>query len=415
MANTAMNLCDCMNILNRIVHKGSVIIAPGEDVILKMKMDYNIHLRPVGYLLNKAGLIRKPYIKRLSIKMADDEDDIWRAMDTFSSFITLPAKKGDEILIKYSTKHNSKNKGCSDIMIAKELKEVVNIFESFLHSAEYKQIRDENKLKIDDDEDETRFESFERSIDQLTLESLRDNFDSPKQEYSLIKLNIENLIFSQLIRIENSIITDHHSKTVDWEAIDDDFKKILIPEKNSNIALHTLNTAYDNLLQTRDMCYALHHRQVTEGKKLNYRKFYSNWIEDNAKKWRDSQNIRNEYFYERESEYYRDLFLVLLLRERPRLEAFHSNPERINRLDHSIELRKDISSHLINIKGELSEFKSNFENEDEFIKSIDIECKEIKRKISMYDGCVNAVKDKNLYMSEYGTKDCPNKENCPNK
>jgi len=63
-------------------------------------------------------------------------------------------------------------------------------------------------------------------------------------------------------------------------------------------------------MQTRDMCYHLHFKQIEKMQKLSYALVGIEWSKENAILWRRNQIERHRYFYEKESVYYRDLFFT---------------------------------------------------------------------------------------------------------
>jgi len=222
-------------------------------------------------------------------------------------------------------------------------------------------------------------------------------FESENKGFSLIKLNIENFIIGHLAEIEAYVIRHTPRTALSWDCLHESFKRLLFGEFE-NFGILSLDVPLDNLMQTRDMCYHLHFKQLERRRKIPYSVFGIEWGREFGMSWRRKQTQRHRYFYERESDFYRDLFLVMVLRERGRLGRFVSQWH--DRLEYSLKLRRDLRQEIGRFEGEMENFSPNFENAEEFRNHIHLMGEMAIKDISRLTPYLELVLDERICRTE---------------
>ncbi len=211
-------------------------------------------------------------------------------------------------------------------------------------------------------------------------------FESEDKGFSLIKLNIENFIIGHVTEIEGYLMRHIGAHKLTWDGLHEGLRRLLCGEFET-FGILSLDVPLDNLMQTRDMCYHLHFQQIERRRKIPYAVFGVEWGREYGLSWRRKQTARHRFFYERESEFYRDLYLVLVLRERGRLERFVAQWR--DRLEYSLQLRRNLRREIARFESEMGSFSPNFDVPSDFRSHIhlmgEMAIKDLSRLTSYFE------------------------------
>ena len=326
--------CDTYSVLEQLedINFRITVDEPGA-VVLRTALNYDLHVRPATHIfgkLSEAGLVEK-----LSLKRA--YSDVWVDFQPLS-LVAMAIHRGEEIDIRVRAP------------VTKPILTIV--IEAFRSCPLYRDYsaRPERPATAND-------------VVMADTSEFQREFESENKGFSLIKLNIENFIIGHLAEIEAYVIRHTPRTALSWDCLHESFKRLLFGEFE-NFGILSLDVPLDNLMQTRDMCYHLHFKQMERRRKIPYSVFGIEWGREFGLSWRRKQTQRHRYFYERESDYYRDLFLVMVLRERGRLDRYVSQWRA--RLDYSLRLRRNLPHEIGRFEHEMENFSPNFENPEEF-------------------------------------------------
>jgi hypothetical protein len=307
---TTRDLFDLLDVIHFDEYRNFSILYFENYAVAKTEAPYQIHNRPAVYLIK--NLTVKPFVKRLKIKGQGLE---WYPVDTPLTLLTLGVDMHDPLMVRleYDTIGPE---------VTVQLKEVIDVIENYISTDEYHHIKEEKQINK-----EERLSTFTLKYCLSDLQDiekkfnhLKENYESQRQEYAIIKLLLENFVLSNVLRIEELVKSNSDiKKDIDWDNIDLVFRSILFEK---NLGIFSLDTGYDNMLQIREMCYDQHFKQLAVNARLSYKECELEWGRLYTEEWRRMQDIRIVYFYDRESIYYRDLFLTLLIREPMRLNNF---------------------------------------------------------------------------------------------
>jgi hypothetical protein len=340
-----------------------VVLGEPGAIVLRTTLRYDLHVRPATYLygrLRDAG-----FIDQLSLRRSGSGD--WVDLQPLS-LVAMALRRHEEIDIRVATP------------VTREM--VVLVMDAFRSCPLYRDYSDR----------------LERMTGEPTpagpSTDFQKEFESCDAAYSLIRLDIENFIIGHLAEIESYILQNSTPALTDWDCIHAHFKSLLFGEFE-HFGIMSLDVPLDNLMQTRDMCYHLHFEQIEKGRKLSYTLMGIEWGRENAFLWRRNQTRRHRYFYERESAYYRDLFLVLVLREQGRLSQFVR--QHAARLDYSLQLRRELPMMMRRVEVEMENFSPNFANPEEFRNHIHLMGELVIRDLSRLTPYVQLIRDQRIY------------------
>ncbi|MCK5690165.1 hypothetical protein KAI87_12885, partial [Myxococcota bacterium] len=207
----------------------------------------------------------------------------------------------------------------------------------------------------------------------------------------------ENFIIGHLAEIEAYILERMGGVLPDCDELDRCFKRLIAEDLGGKMNMVSFDIPFDNLLQTRDVCYHLHNKQKLGNKKLPYALIHIEWAQDYGESWRRNQTLRHRYFYEKESEYYRNLFLLLVRRQKHHLESFVDKWGE--RLQFSLQNRKNLSKLLLVIENEMDTFSPNFKNPEGFRKHIRMMSRSIIADVSRLTPYLQFVEDQSIYLN----------------
>ncbi len=225
-------------------------------------------------------------------------------------------------------------------------------------------------------------------------DSFRSDFESEDGALSLIKLNIENFVLGHVAEIEAYILKRSLEQLTDHAELRLHFKRLLL-DIFANFGMISLDLPLDNLLQTRDMCYHLHFAQIERAEQIPYSVMGLEWGQESGSAWRRNQTRRHCYYYEQESDFYCDLFLVMVLREESRLRRFVSTWRE--RLDYSLRLRHDLPAQLKRIEHEMESFSPNFENPKEFFNHLRLMGEMVIEDVSRLTPFMELLREERIY------------------
>lgn len=344
-------------------------------VILSTHLRYDLHVRPTTFIyarLRDAGIVS-------SLRLRRHAADEWTALDPLS-LLTLGVRRGDEVQIRFPT------------TLSPSMMHVV--MDAFRDCPLYRSYATEGEH-----EPTPSGERLPPATDSEALEQFRREFDSSDDRSHLLKLHIENFIIAHLAEIE-AFVRQHRSEPpLGWQTLDDTFRQLLYGAFE-HFGMSSLDVPYDNLMQIRDMCYHLHFRQMESGSKLPYTSMNVEWSREYGQRWRRTQGLRQRYFYERESAYYRDLFLVLVLRDRERLRNFLERWRE--RIDYSLALRTGLQQEIAKFAREMRAFSPNFDNPEAFCRHIEAVGELVVNNISRLTAFLQLVREGRIYL----TGDC---------
>jgi hypothetical protein len=387
---TTRDLFDLLDVIHFDEYRDFNILYFEGYAVAKTEAPYQIHNRPAVYLIKQFA--DKPYAKRLKIKSQGIE---WYPLDTPLTLLTLGVDMHDPLMIRLDYDQLGPE-------VTRQIKDAIDVVAGYAQTDEYHHIREEKKIRS---EERRQTLSQQYGIgDMKDMEKrfihLRENYESQRQEYAIIKLLLENFVLGNVLRIEELVKTHSDpAKEIDWDNIDLAFRSILFEK---NLGIFSLDAAYDNLLQIREMCYDQHFKQLAVNTRLSYKECELEWGRMYTEEWRKMQDIRIVYFYDRESIYYRDLFLTVLIREPVRLTNFLLLWG--SRLDYSLYLRQHLDYEMEKLKVELTHFLANFDDKDEFGDKIEHNMEIIKANISEFNKFLQMIRDKKLYIAQLGTK-----------
>jgi hypothetical protein len=380
---TKKDVFELLDIKNFDEYRGFIILYCDRYAVAKTFAKYPIHNRPSVYIVK--SLMGKPYAKDLKIRSKGEE---WYRIEAPLTLLTLAVNVQDPIFIQLEYMEN-------DPLAKQHLKEIIDIFEDYTETDEYKKISEEKRGNGSNHTGEKRRLAVDLKDMEAVYPQLREEYESARQEYAFVKLHIENFILKNVLRIEELVRSNIQKKEIDWNSIDVVFRSILFGEK---LGIFSLDNAYDNLLQIREMCYDQHFRQVTMNQCFSYKECEIQWGNQHNEEWRKKQDIRTLYFYERENVYYRDLFLTVLIREPARLNRFLS--QWGSRIDYSIRFRDSLDSEFAKLKVELFCFTNNFDDKGDFAEKIENNCKAIKENISGYNQYIKLIQAQKIYLAD---------------
>lgn len=336
-------------------------------VVLHTTLDYDLHVRPAAYIfgrLRDCGVVEQLALRRPATEHWVDLQPL--------SLVAMAIHRGEEVEVRVRGPFTKAT-----------LRTVIEAFTSCPLYRDYSG-RPERPLSAPD-------------VVMADTSEFQREFESENKGFCLIKLNIENFIIGHLTEIEGYIVRHSPAAALNWSGLHDNFKRLLFGEFE-NFGILSLDIPLDNLMQTRDMCYHLHFKQLERKRKIPYALFGVEWGREFGLSWRRKQTQRHRYFYERESDYYRDLFLVLVLRERGRLERFVSQWH--DRLSYSLQLRRNLAKEISLFESEMENFCPNFENPDEFRSHIHLMGEMAIKDISRLSPYLELVLDKRICQTE---------------
>jgi hypothetical protein len=387
---TTRDLFDLLDVIHFDEYRDFNILYFDRYAVAKTEAHYQIHNRPAVYLIK--NFTQKPYVKNLKIKSQGIE---WYSMDTPLTLLTLGIDSHDPLMLRLDYDSPGPE-------VTQQIKDAIDVVAEYENTDEFHHIKEEKKVNRDE---KINSFSLRYSLNDLKdLETkfthLKDNFESQRQEYALVKLLLENFVLSNVLRIEELVRSNSDpQKEIDWDNIDLVFRSILFEK---NLGIFSLDNAYDNLLQIREMCYDQHFKQLAVNTRLSYKECEMEWGRLYTAEWRKMQDIRIVYFYDRESIYYRDLFLTALIREPMRLQNFLTLWG--SRLNYSLYLRQHLDYEMEKLKVELCNFVANFDDKDEFVGKIEHNLEIIKNNLSEFNKFLQMIVEKKLYIAHVGPK-----------
>lgn len=378
------DLLDLVGICELEDYRGFSIIYTQTSALAKGEMTYQIHNRPSVYLCKQ--LLGKPYISRLKVKGRGSQ---WYAFDSPLTLMALGIDERTPLYLQLAFPVPG------ELPIA-SLHELIDVINNYTETEEYRNIRREKAQSLQ--RKEHALEAYYMdSIGDLEKKYgfLKDNYESVNQEYMLIKLMLENFILNNVLRIEELIRSNTSIPEIDWDEIDIVFRMTLF---NKDLGIFSLENAFDNLLQMREIC-AEYHRQRQAGKETGpYQAFCLEWGRRYMEAWRSAQDVRILYFYDRESVYYRDLFLTVLIREPDRLMRFLT--QWGSRLEYSLFMRQHLDEVLSTWKRDILPFADYVQDKGDFLEMIDSNLKTVRSHISMHNDFLQLIKEKRIYLAE---------------
>ncbi len=230
-------------------------------------------------------------------------------------------------------------------------------------------------------------------LDERTMADFRQDYEDLNRKYSLLKLNLENFILANNLLIEAWMDQRGDCALDPARRAVQDVRQILVSEVERQGLILT-GTSFDNLLQMRDMCYAHYFENVKLHMALPHREVEIRWAGSVGQAWRQRQRLRLRYFFDREQDFYGDLFLLTLLHERPRLEAFLAR--WTDRLDYSLRLRGELEAELGRFQDELRNFRPNFDDPDRFGESVSDTCRAVVREVTRFTPFLQMIRQRRL-------------------
>lgn len=343
------------------IYRGCEMLYFEEHAVAKIEVAYDIHVRPSNYLASV--YMEKNYAQNLSIKHRSSN---WYPVDDSMSWLELGVDVGNTIIAKYEYPRLTET-------VRTVFRAALDVFIDFTTTPLYAAIVEERRSLCDASTNKERsLNEIETISTRFTerLKIVKADYHSRKQEYALIKPSLENLIIKNTFNIETEIIKRYDYQPIDWsnywDGLFGDFYSVLLEKKLGSVSL---NLPFDNLIQIRDMYKALHEgkREVATWEAL--KRFQTDWEEANQERWRDINDWRTVFFFDKENVYYRDLFLVLLSREKKRLENFlHLHGTR---LDYSLSLRYNADKEVDKIINEIETYLPSFFDAAYFKKRMD--------------------------------------------
>jgi hypothetical protein len=340
-----------------------IVVGDGSGVVLRTRLRFDLHVRPATYIFGRmrdAGLEDQLSLRRPGT-------DEWHPLQPLG-MVAQALHKGEEV----------------ELLIAEPITRdaLVAVADTFRRCPLYRNYGQEPS---------------EAPPPKGLLATFDEEFESNDGAFCLIRLTLENFIIGHLAEIESYILQHSSCALSDWDRIHGHFKSLLFGESES-FGVMSLDVPLDNLMQTRDMCYHLHFSQVMKGERISYAVMNLEWGQENAMTWRRNHMRRHRYFYEREASYYRDLFLLLVLRESGRLRRFCDI--WTDRLDYSLELRRGLRSEMQKVETEMENFSPNFNNPDEFRNHIRLMGELVIRDLSRLTHYVELIRDRRIYHAE---------------
>ncbi|MEK7703835.1 MAG: hypothetical protein AAB426_02665 [Myxococcota bacterium] len=337
------------------------------SVILSTHLCYDLHVRPTTYIyarLRDAGVVAQ-------LRLRHGPRDPWVSLEPLS-VLTLGLRCGDEVQIRVPS-------SVSRAMLR-------TVMEAFRSCPRYR-----NYVATSHEEHECPAVSAEAEA----FEQFQREFDASDDRSHLLKLHIENFIIGHLAEIEAFMREHRPSVPPGRQELDETFRHLLYGAFE-HFGMSSLDVPYDNLMQIRDMCYHLHFRQVESGRKLPYTLVNLEWSREHGQRWRRTQGLRQRYFYDRESAYYRDLFLVLVSREPSRLRDLIARWHE--RLDYSLALRSALREEIGKFGREMQPFSPNFDNPEEFSRHIEAVGELVIANVSRLTPFLSLVREGRIYL-----------------
>lgn len=340
-----------------------VVSCESSGIVLRTTLRYDLHVRPATYIYGR--LRENDLVDRLMVRRSVGGE--WGDLQPLS-LVAMALRRHEEIDLRIVTP------------VTREM--VISVMDAFRTCPLYR--------------------DYSGRLDRMGNEAtpagsstdFEKEFESTDAAFSLIRLDIENFIIGHLAEIESYMLQNSSPAFTDWDCIHTHFKSLLFGEFE-HFGIMSLDVPLDNLMQTRDMCYHLHFEQIEKGRKLSYTLMGIEWGRENALLWRRNQTRRHRYFYERESGYYRDLFLVLVLREESRLFQFVR--QHSARLEYSLQLRRELPMMMRRVEVEMENFSPNFANSDDFRNHIRLMGELVVRDLSRLTPYVQLIRDQRIY------------------
>ncbi len=340
-----------------------VVLSDSDGLIVQTTLRYDLHVRPATFLygeLRDLGLVDRLALRRTGSTSWSDFQPL--------SLVALALHKNEDVEIRLPTP------------VTREV--VAAVMDTFRRCP--------------------LFRDYPERLERLNAEAtpggpvpdFQREFETDDAAFNLIRLNIENFIIGHLAEIEAYVLQNRSGEPATWDDLHGHFKLLLFGEYEK-LGIMSLDVPLDNLMQTRDMCYHLHFKQLEKGRKLSYTLMGIEWGRENAQLWRRNQTRRHRYFYERESDYYRDLFLTLVLREQRRLSEF--TRQWGGRLDYSLCLRRELPALMQRVAGEMENFTPNFANPAEFRNHIRLLGELVVRDLSRLTAYVQLIREGRIY------------------
>lgn len=349
------------------------------SILLHTSLSYDLHVRPSTYLytrLRESGVVSQLTLRRVTDGVAEES---WVAFEPLS-LLALALRRGEDIQIRVGPP-NSK-----EALLA--------VMDAFRGCPLYRDYSTEPLAGTEPQADAppARPEPFD------DLWQFKREFECEDNRSCLVKLNIENFLIGHLSEIESYILSQSTGPAPDGEALDEHFRRLLGGDFE-HFGIMSLDVPYDNLMQIRDMCYHLHFKQLERRQKIPYTLMNIEWSREYGPSWRLKQARRLRYFYEREAAYYRELFLVLVRREQPRLSRFVD--QWVRRLDYSLHLRAELHNEANKLEAEMRNFSPNFDNPDEFCRHIRLMGEMVTKNISRLSPYLRFIRDRRIYLTDW--------------
>jgi len=338
-----------------------VVASDSSFVVLRTTLAFDLHVRPATHLFSR--LRESGCIDRLSLRRPST--DQWVDFQPLS-LVALALHKDEAIEIRLAQPVTRDALSC--------------VIDAFRSCPLYREYGEPSSAPPADTALETA--DFEKE------------FESNDGAYCLIKLSIENFVIGHLAEIESYILNHSSCALTDWDCIHNHFKNLLFGEFE-HFGIMSLDVPLDNLLQTRDMCYHLHFKQLEKGSRISYALMNIEWGQENALAWRKNHMRRHRYFYERENNYYRDLFLTLVLRDYERLQRLVSHWRE--RMDYSLRLRRDLPAQMAKVECEMSSFSPNFDKPPEFLSHIRLMGDLVVRDLSRLTSYLELIRESRIF------------------
>ena len=334
---------------------------------LSTALRFDMHLRPITYIFSKL----KDHDFFPNLFLTRENENGWVSFEPLS-LLSMALKQDERIMIQI--RGNPTRQA------------VVSVIEVFNGCPNY---RDPLSRK---EEGASRPDILKNEV-----EDFRREYEASDDQYCFIKLTIENFIMAHIVEIEAFIVSQYSQNTViDWEDIDHNFKRLLFGEI-MQFGLTSLDIPYDNYLQFKDMCFYWHHKELEQNTKIQRTAIEAEWAKNHASAWREKHNRRNRYFYERESIYYRDLFLLLVMHQEDRLNKFLLFWR--SRLDYSLRKRENIQHELNKMKTAIEALAIDIEDPDSFRKHFYSLSAQVEKDIARFNSYLRLILDRKIYFT----------------
>jgi hypothetical protein len=296
------------------------------------------------------------------------------------NLLDLGITEGDPLILRLEFERD-------DADAEKQIREVIDIILRFKETKDYADKQAELKKER---------EQAGREAGPGDAAQFERDYTTARQEYFIVKLLLENFFLERLVPIEKNIKAKSRDQRGDkWDIIDWEICEIL---QNQGLGFYSLCATYDNLLQLREMLFTKHEIEKANRVALDWKDYERDWTRRQGQAWRETHNRRIVYFYERESIYYRDLFLAVTIRSKKRMDRFLVQWGQ--RLSDSLYKRRHIDKELGKFRTEMQTFNSNFPDQEMFTQRIDYYLYKIKAKISEYDYYLEMIWEREIDIEE---------------